>query len=148
MRWVVPVNVPSRAKILKLYEEGPFKSPSTGRPWPGSLQTILGAPGSLKHVQPAFISVAGLSPSAVAVLTAPSDAAKAARTTMHLRIRSSLVAATPSAIITGCDRRHKVFANRVHPATAHSFVAAADPLHVGLERPAQQAGGSLPSRTF
>src|SRR5215210_4476374 len=86
MRWVVPVNVPSRAKILKLYEEGPFKSPSTGRPWPGSLQTILGAPGSLKHVQPAFISVAGVSPSAVAVLTAPSDAAKAAITTMHLRI--------------------------------------------------------------
>src|SRR5215210_6448501 len=29
----------------------------------------------------------------------------------------------------------------------HSFVAAAHPLHVGLERPAQQTGGSPPSRT-
>src|SRR4029453_3977673 len=44
----------------------------TGRPWPGSLPTIRGAAGSLKHVQPAFISVLGVNPSAVAALTTPS----------------------------------------------------------------------------
>ena len=39
------VKLPSRLKILKLYVGGPLGSPSTGRPWPGSLQTILGAAG-------------------------------------------------------------------------------------------------------
>src|SRR5438874_5803913 len=47
----------------------------TGRPWPGSLHTIRGAAGSLKHVQPALISVLGVNPSAVAAVAIPSETA-------------------------------------------------------------------------
>src|SRR3954447_578837 len=95
MRWVVPVKVPSRLKILKSYDEGAFGSFGTGRPWPGSLHTILGAVGSLKQVQPAFVSCVGVSPSAAAEATTPSDAAKAAIRTAHFCIRSSLVCRKP-----------------------------------------------------
>lgn len=38
------MNVPSRAKTLKLYDGGGFGSPITGRPWPGSLELDDGTP--------------------------------------------------------------------------------------------------------
>jgi hypothetical protein len=60
----------------------------TGRPWPGSLHTIRGAAGSLKHVQPAFISVLGVNPSAVAAVAMPSETATAAITSANLTIFS------------------------------------------------------------
>src|SRR5215204_1019064 len=76
MRCTVPTNVPPSEKILKLYDAGRSGGGGiTGRPWPGSLQTIRGAPGSLKHVQPALISVLGVKPSAVAAVAIPSETA-------------------------------------------------------------------------
>src|SRR5215213_3040828 len=78
MRCTVPTNVPPSEKILKLYDAGRSGGGGiTGRPWPGSLHTIRGAPGSLKHVQPALISVLGVRPSAVAADAIPSETATA-----------------------------------------------------------------------
>src|SRR5438105_10874973 len=76
MRCTVPTNVPPSEKILKLYDAGRSGGAGiTGRPWPGSLHTIRGAAGSLKHVQPALISVLGVKPSAVAAVVIPSETA-------------------------------------------------------------------------
>jgi hypothetical protein len=87
MRCVVPTNVPSSEKILKLYDAGRSGGGGiTGRPWPGSLHTIRGAPGSLKHVQPALISVLGVKPSAVAAVVIPSETAAAAIQSANLII--------------------------------------------------------------
>ena len=61
-------------KILKLYDAGLSGGGGiTGRPWEGSLHTIRGAPGSLKHVQPALISWLGVKPSALAAVTIPNE---------------------------------------------------------------------------
>src|SRR5947207_10541645 len=87
MRCAVPTNVPPSEKILKLYDAGRSGGAGmTGRPWPGSLHTIRGAVGSLKHVQPAFISVLGVNPSAVAAVAVPSETATAAITSANLPI--------------------------------------------------------------
>src|SRR4051812_30779595 len=78
MRCTVPTKVPASEKILKLYDAGRSGGAGiTGRPWPGSLQTIRGAPGSLKQVQPAFINVLGVKPSAVAAVAVASETATA-----------------------------------------------------------------------
>src|SRR2546421_6083709 len=71
MRCTVPTNVPPSEKILKLYVAGRSGGAGiTGRPWPGSLHTIRGAVGSLKHVQPALISWLGVKPSPLAPTSA------------------------------------------------------------------------------
>src|SRR5947207_2000885 len=91
MRCAVPMNVPSSEKILKLYDAGRSGGAGiTGRPWPGSLHTIRGAAGSLKHVQPASISVLGVKPSAVAAVAIPSATATAAINSANLIILFSL----------------------------------------------------------
>src|SRR3982751_3280784 len=85
MRCTVPTNVPPSEKILKLYDAGRSGGAGiTGRPWPGSLHTIRGAPGSLKHVQPALINVLGVKPSAVAAVAIPSETATAAISSANL----------------------------------------------------------------
>src|SRR5215213_3760151 len=87
MRCTVPTNVPPSEKILKLYDAGRSGGAGiTGRPWPGSLHTIRGAPGSLKQVQPAFFSVLGVKPPAVAAVAVPSETATAAITSTNLII--------------------------------------------------------------
>src|SRR5215210_8132570 len=87
MRCVVPTNVPPSEKILKLYDAGRSGGGGiTGRPWPGSLHTIRGAPGSLKHVQPASVNCAGVRPVAVAAPTAVSDAARVTIKSKSLRM--------------------------------------------------------------
>jgi len=75
MRWLVPMKLPSKVlKSLKLYDGGAFGSPGTGRPWPGSLHTVLvGAAGSRKQVQPAATNLSGVTPCAVAAPTAASE---------------------------------------------------------------------------
>src|SRR6478752_1402125 len=87
MRCAVPRNVPPSEKILKLYDAGRSGGAGmTGRPWPGSLHTIRGAVGSLKHVQPALVSVLGVNPSAVAAVARPSETANAAIKSANLTI--------------------------------------------------------------
>src|SRR5436190_23172856 len=87
MRCAVPTNVPPSEKILKLYDAGRSGGAGIpGRPWPGSLHTIRGAAGSLKHVQPALVSVLGVRPSAVAAVATPSETATAAITSANLFI--------------------------------------------------------------
>src|SRR5215218_3845550 len=87
MRCTVPTNVSPSEKILKLYDAGRSGGAGiTGRPWPGSLHTMRGAPGSLKHVQPAFISVLGETPPAPAVATMPSARATTATTRGVIRL--------------------------------------------------------------
>src|SRR5215213_1847560 len=87
MRCTVPTNVPPSEKILKLYDAGRSGGAGiTGRPWPGSLQTIRGAPGSLKHVQPAAVNCAGVRPAAVVEPTAVSDAARVTIKSKSLRM--------------------------------------------------------------